>query len=190
MRLPAGKIFSRLARPERYRSVTEGGRNAMSLCTPTALPLAISLQGTSLLTPTPNPTTTPTSGSTFVTMMHREPRFMYRDTPPSWTRPPFSNRVQDACALTVPFLSSLPRIWKFSSRNVSRNLDRNVCFICDPVESINFRERQWHDRWIIDMKRRKTFRYLTNKSPQTLVIVRTTKDNSRRIVRNDPRKSL
>ncbi|XP_031837942.1 5-hydroxytryptamine receptor 2A [Nomia melanderi] len=74
---------SRLARPERYRSVTEGGRNAMSLCTPTALPLAISLQGTSLLTPTPNPTTTPTSGSSYVTMMHREPRFMCRDTPPS-----------------------------------------------------------------------------------------------------------
>ncbi|CAK9827806.1 5-hydroxytryptamine receptor 2B [Anthophora retusa] len=71
---------SRSARPARYRSVTEGGRNAMSLCTPTALPLAISLQGTPLLTPTPNPTATPASGSSYVTMMHRTPSSLYRDT--------------------------------------------------------------------------------------------------------------
>ncbi|XP_076172641.1 5-hydroxytryptamine receptor 2A [Ptiloglossa arizonensis] len=73
---------SRSARPPRYRSVTEGGRNAMSLCTPTALPLAISLQGTPLLTPTPtpNPTATPASGSSYVTMMHRTPSSLYRDT--------------------------------------------------------------------------------------------------------------
>ncbi|XP_053974405.1 alpha-1D adrenergic receptor isoform X1 [Hylaeus volcanicus] len=71
---------SRFARPPRYRSVTEGGRNAMSLCTPTALPLAISLQGTPLLTPTPNPTATPASGSSYVTMMHRTPSSLYRDT--------------------------------------------------------------------------------------------------------------
>jgi 5-hydroxytryptamine receptor 2 len=34
----------------RYRSVNEN-RGAASLCTPSALPLAISLQGTPLLTP-------------------------------------------------------------------------------------------------------------------------------------------
>ncbi|XP_060813728.1 D(2)-like dopamine receptor isoform X2 [Bombus pascuorum] len=71
---------SRSARPARYRSVTEGGRNAMSLCTPTALPLVISLQGTPLLTPTPNPTATPASGSSYVTMMHRTPTSLYRDS--------------------------------------------------------------------------------------------------------------
>ncbi|XP_068975725.1 5-hydroxytryptamine receptor 2C [Bombus flavifrons] len=71
---------SRSARPTRYRSVTEGGRNAMSLCTPTALPLVISLQGTPLLTPTPNPTATPASGSSYVTMMHRTPTSLYRDS--------------------------------------------------------------------------------------------------------------
>ncbi|XP_026667478.1 D(2) dopamine receptor A [Ceratina calcarata] len=71
---------SRSARPTRYRSVTEGERNAMSLCTPTALPLAISLQGTPLLTPTPNPTATPASGSSYVTMMHRTPSSLYHDT--------------------------------------------------------------------------------------------------------------
>ncbi|XP_017755043.1 PREDICTED: 5-hydroxytryptamine receptor 2B-like [Eufriesea mexicana] len=71
---------SRSARPTRYRSVTEGGRNAMNLCTPTALPLVISLQGTPLLTPTPNPTATPASGSSYVTMMHRTPSSLYRDT--------------------------------------------------------------------------------------------------------------
>ncbi|XP_050502365.1 5-hydroxytryptamine receptor 2A isoform X1 [Diabrotica virgifera virgifera] len=41
----------RLSRPVRYRSVTENRGTATSLCTPTALPLAISLQGTPLLTP-------------------------------------------------------------------------------------------------------------------------------------------
>ncbi|XP_012150430.1 5-hydroxytryptamine receptor 2A isoform X3 [Megachile rotundata] len=71
---------SRSARPTRYRSVTEGGRNAMSLCTPTALPLAISLQGTPLLTPTTNPAATPASGSSYMTMMHRTPSSLYRDT--------------------------------------------------------------------------------------------------------------
>ncbi|XP_031343923.1 5-hydroxytryptamine receptor 2B isoform X2 [Photinus pyralis] len=40
----------RLSRPVRYRSVTES-RGTASLCTPSALPLAISLQGTPLLTP-------------------------------------------------------------------------------------------------------------------------------------------
>ncbi|KAJ8958790.1 hypothetical protein NQ318_019547 [Aromia moschata] len=40
----------RLSRPVRYRSVNEN-RGATSLCTPSALPLAISLQGTPLLTP-------------------------------------------------------------------------------------------------------------------------------------------
>ncbi|XP_063922816.1 5-hydroxytryptamine receptor 2A isoform X2 [Zophobas morio] len=40
----------RLSRPVRYRSVNEN-RGAASLCTPSALPLAISLQGTPLLTP-------------------------------------------------------------------------------------------------------------------------------------------
>ncbi|KZC13664.1 5-hydroxytryptamine receptor 2B [Dufourea novaeangliae] len=74
---------SRSARPERYRSVTEGGRNAMSLCTPTALPLAISLQTTSLLTQTPNPTATQTPGNSYVTMIHRSPATVYRDTPPA-----------------------------------------------------------------------------------------------------------
>ncbi|KAG7205906.1 hypothetical protein KM043_007835 [Ampulex compressa] len=71
---------TRSARPPRYRSVTEGGRNTMGLCTPGALPLAISLQGTPLLTPTPNPTATPASGSSYVTMMHRTPSSLYRDT--------------------------------------------------------------------------------------------------------------
>ncbi|XP_043789819.1 5-hydroxytryptamine receptor 1A-beta isoform X2 [Apis laboriosa] len=70
---------SRSARP-RHRSVTESGRNAMSLCTPTALPLVISLQGTPLLTPTPNPTATPASATSYVTMMHRTPTSLYRDT--------------------------------------------------------------------------------------------------------------
>ena len=40
----------RLSRPVRYRSVNEN-RGAASLCTPSALPLAISLQGPPLLTP-------------------------------------------------------------------------------------------------------------------------------------------
>ncbi|XP_049822313.1 5-hydroxytryptamine receptor 2A [Aethina tumida] len=40
----------RSSRPVRYRSVNEN-RGATSLCTPSALPLAISLQGTPLLTP-------------------------------------------------------------------------------------------------------------------------------------------
>ncbi|XP_053671758.1 D(2)-like dopamine receptor [Anopheles nili] len=40
----------RSGRPPRYRSVTDS-RGAISLCTPSALPLAISLQGSSLLTP-------------------------------------------------------------------------------------------------------------------------------------------
>lgn len=74
------ETFSRSARP-RHRSVTESGRNAMSLCTPTALPLVISLQGTPLLTPTPNPTAaTPASATSYVTMMHRTPTPLYRDT--------------------------------------------------------------------------------------------------------------
>lgn len=73
------ETFSRSARP-RHRSVTESGRNAMSLCTPTALPLVISLQGTPLLTPTPNPTATPASATSYVTMMHRTPTSLYRDT--------------------------------------------------------------------------------------------------------------
>lgn len=78
----------------RYRSVTEAGRSAMGLCAPGALPLAISLQGTPLLTPTPNPTVniavstsagietsvTPASGTSFVTMMNRTPSSLYRDT--------------------------------------------------------------------------------------------------------------
>ncbi|XP_024937243.1 5-hydroxytryptamine receptor 2A isoform X2 [Cephus cinctus] len=71
---------SRSTRPPRYRSVTESGRGAMGLCTPGALPLAISLQGTPLLTPTPNPAATPASGSSYVTMMHRTPSSLYRDT--------------------------------------------------------------------------------------------------------------
>ncbi|XP_030747822.1 5-hydroxytryptamine receptor 2C-like [Sitophilus oryzae] len=40
----------RMSRPVRYRSVTEN-RGATSLCTPSALPLAISLTGTPLITP-------------------------------------------------------------------------------------------------------------------------------------------
>ncbi|XP_043288565.1 D(2) dopamine receptor isoform X2 [Venturia canescens] len=85
---------SRSARPTRYRSVTEAGRGAMGLCAPGALPMAISLQGTPLLTPTPNPTVgiavstsagietsvTPASGTSFVTMMNRTPSSLYRDT--------------------------------------------------------------------------------------------------------------
>ncbi|KYM77543.1 D(2)-like dopamine receptor [Atta colombica] len=71
---------SRSTRPSRYRSVTGSGRGAMGLCTSGALPLAISLQGTPLLTPTPNPTSTPASGSSFVTMMHRTPSSLYQDT--------------------------------------------------------------------------------------------------------------
>jgi len=51
----------------------------MGLCTSGALPMAISLQGTPLLTPTPNPAT-PASGSSFVTMMHRTPSSLYQDT--------------------------------------------------------------------------------------------------------------
>ncbi|XP_017779204.1 PREDICTED: 5-hydroxytryptamine receptor 2A-like, partial [Nicrophorus vespilloides] len=43
----------RLSKPVRYRSVNEN-RGAASLCTPSALPLAISLQGTPLLTPASN----------------------------------------------------------------------------------------------------------------------------------------
>lgn len=42
--------FYRTGRPPRYRSVNEG-RGAASLCAPSALPLAISLQGAPLLTP-------------------------------------------------------------------------------------------------------------------------------------------
>ncbi|XP_011867345.1 PREDICTED: 5-hydroxytryptamine receptor 2A isoform X2 [Vollenhovia emeryi] len=71
---------SRSTRPSRYRSVTGSGRGAVGLCTSGALPLAISLQGTPLLTPTPNPATTPASGSSFVTMMHRTPSSLYQDT--------------------------------------------------------------------------------------------------------------
>ncbi|XP_029676319.1 5-hydroxytryptamine receptor 2B [Formica exsecta] len=71
---------SRSARPSRYRFGTESGRGAMGLCTSGALPLAISLQGTPLLSPTPNPTPTPASESSFMTMMHRTPSSLYRDT--------------------------------------------------------------------------------------------------------------
>ncbi|KYN04720.1 PREDICTED: 5-hydroxytryptamine receptor 2B [Cyphomyrmex costatus] len=71
---------SRATRPSRYRSVTGSGRGAVGLCTSGALPLAISLQGTPLLTPTPNPTLTPASGNSFVTMMHRTPSSLYQDT--------------------------------------------------------------------------------------------------------------
>ncbi|KXJ69971.1 hypothetical protein RP20_CCG025238 [Aedes albopictus] len=44
-------VCRRSRRPSRYRSVTDS-RGAVSLCTPSALPLAISLQGAPLLTPT------------------------------------------------------------------------------------------------------------------------------------------
>ncbi|XP_032669519.1 D(2) dopamine receptor A isoform X2 [Odontomachus brunneus] len=71
---------SRSARLPRYRSVTESGRGAMGLCTSGALPLAISFQGTPLLTPSSNPTPTPASGSSFVTVMHRTTDSLYRDT--------------------------------------------------------------------------------------------------------------
>ncbi|XP_020289338.1 5-hydroxytryptamine receptor 2A [Pseudomyrmex gracilis] len=72
---------SRSPRPLRHRSVTESGRGTVGgLCTTSALPLAISLQGTPLLTPTSNATTTPASGSSFMTMMHRTPSSLYRDT--------------------------------------------------------------------------------------------------------------
>lgn len=71
---------SRSPRPSRYRSVNESGRGAVGLCTSSALPLAISLQGTPMLTPTPNPTPTPASASSFVTLMHRTPSSLYRDT--------------------------------------------------------------------------------------------------------------
>ncbi|XP_070172293.1 5-hydroxytryptamine receptor 2A [Polyergus mexicanus] len=71
---------SRSARLSRYRFGTESGRGAMGLCTSGALPLAISLQGTPLLSPTPNPTPTPASESSFMTMMHRTPSSLYRDT--------------------------------------------------------------------------------------------------------------
>lgn len=40
----------RLSRPVRYKSVSEH-RGASNLCTPSALPLAISLTGTPLMTP-------------------------------------------------------------------------------------------------------------------------------------------
>lgn len=70
----------RSVRPSRYRFGTESGRGAMGLCTSGALPLAISLQGTPLLSPTPNPTPTPASESSFMTMMHRTPSSLYRDT--------------------------------------------------------------------------------------------------------------
>ncbi|KAL0113439.1 hypothetical protein PUN28_012532 [Cardiocondyla obscurior] len=71
---------SRSTRSSKYRSVTGSGRGAAGLCTSGALPLAISLQNTPLLTPTPNPTSTPASGSSFVTMMHRTPSSLYQDT--------------------------------------------------------------------------------------------------------------
>ncbi|XP_077280812.1 5-hydroxytryptamine receptor 2A [Temnothorax americanus] len=71
---------SRSTRTSRYRSVTGSGRGTVGLCTSGALPLAISLQGTPLLTPTPNPTLTPASGSSFVTMMHRTPNSLYQNT--------------------------------------------------------------------------------------------------------------
>ncbi|XP_053595265.1 probable G-protein coupled receptor No18 [Microplitis demolitor] len=61
---------SRSARLPRWRSVTEG-RGALGMCTPSALPLAISLQGTPLLTPSTIPAVTPASGSSCVTMVNR-----------------------------------------------------------------------------------------------------------------------
>ncbi|XP_044001076.1 5-hydroxytryptamine receptor 2A isoform X2 [Aphidius gifuensis] len=69
---------SRSVRPPRYRSVTETGRGAMSLCTPGTLPMAISLQGTPLLTPTSNPQVTPASGSSMIN--RGTPSSLYRDT--------------------------------------------------------------------------------------------------------------
>ncbi|XP_067206003.1 5-hydroxytryptamine receptor 2C isoform X2 [Linepithema humile] len=71
---------SRSARPSRIRSVTESSRGTMGLCTSGVLPLAISLQGTPLLTPMSNPTSTPASGNSLVTMMHQTPSSLYRDT--------------------------------------------------------------------------------------------------------------
>lgn len=44
------KFNFRSGRPSRYRSVTDA-RGTISLCVPSALPLAISLQGAPLLTP-------------------------------------------------------------------------------------------------------------------------------------------
>lgn len=44
------KFNFRSGRPSRYRSVTDS-RGTISLCVPSALPLAISLQGAPLLTP-------------------------------------------------------------------------------------------------------------------------------------------
>ncbi|XP_022918963.1 5-hydroxytryptamine receptor 2C [Onthophagus taurus] len=63
----------RLSRPVRYRSVNEN-RSAASLCTPSALPLAISLQGTPLLTPS-------TESSYVVT---RTPSCTFRETSDSY----------------------------------------------------------------------------------------------------------
>ncbi|XP_034935158.1 5-hydroxytryptamine receptor 2C [Chelonus insularis] len=70
---------SRSTRLPRYRSVTEGGRGAVGMCTPGTLPLAISLQRTPLLIPTPNPTETPASGSSYVTN-RMTPSSLYCDT--------------------------------------------------------------------------------------------------------------
>ncbi|CAG5102488.1 Similar to htr2b: 5-hydroxytryptamine receptor 2B (Tetraodon fluviatilis) [Cotesia congregata] len=58
----------RYARLPRYRSVNEGRAALPGMCTPSsALPLAIGLQGTPLLTPSVIPTVTPASGSSCVT---------------------------------------------------------------------------------------------------------------------------
>ncbi|XP_074109674.1 5-hydroxytryptamine receptor 2A isoform X2 [Cotesia typhae] len=58
----------RYARLPRYRSVNEGRPALPGMCTPSsALPLAIGLQSTPLLTPSVIPTVTPASGSSRVT---------------------------------------------------------------------------------------------------------------------------
>lgn len=67
-------FLSRLSRPVRYRSVNENSRGAQSLCTPSALPLAISLQGTPLLTP----------GSTESSYIIRTPSSNFRDRDDSY----------------------------------------------------------------------------------------------------------
>lgn len=66
--------FSRSGRPTRYRSVTEG-RSALSLCAPSALPLAISFQGAPLMGATSN-----SSASTNITTPLREFRGSYTIT--------------------------------------------------------------------------------------------------------------
>ncbi|XP_043476522.1 5-hydroxytryptamine receptor 2C-like [Leptopilina heterotoma] len=71
---------SRSGRLARYRSVTEASRGTLNVCAPGTLPLAISLQGTPLLTPTANTTANSEAGGSYVTMIHRNPGSLYRDT--------------------------------------------------------------------------------------------------------------